>query len=265
MDSYFVNKSVWITGASSGIGRALSIAFAQKGANCILSARSVDGLQDTLSMMENKDLHKIVPVDLTDEKQVESAFEKAGRVDVLINNAGVSQRSITLNTEMDVYRRLMEINYFSVVKLTKLVLPNMIKNGGGNIVTISSIAGKVGPPYRSGYAASKHALHGFFDALRAETSHKGMNILVVCPGFVNTPIAHNAFAGNGNKYNKPDTENVKGLSAEDLARDILKAIEKKKTEAYFGKFEVNAIRMKRFFPSILTKMLHKKYINDPEK
>lgn len=265
MASYFKNKTVWITGASSGIGRALSIAFAQKGAKCILSARSIGGLEETLSMMDNHDVHKIIPVDLTDDVQVESAFKKVGNVDILINNAGVSQRSITLKTDMDVYRRLMEINYFSVVKLTKLVLPNMIKNGGGDIATISSIAGKVGPPYRSGYAASKHALHGFFDALRAETSHKGMNILIVCPGFVNTPIAHNSFAGDGNKYNKPDTDNENGLSAKDLANDILKAIEKKKTEVYFGKFEVNAIRMKRFFPSILTKMLHKKYINDPEK
>lgn len=266
--SYFNNKTVWITGASSGIGRALAIEFSKHGTRCILSARNVEALEETKRLCDNTDSHIVLPIDLTDQQKVEYAsrqVQELGGIDILINNAGVSQRSKVEKTEMVVYRNLMEINYFAVVRLTKLVLPEMIKQGKGSIVTISSIAGKVGPPYRAGYAASKHALHGFFDSLRAETSHKGIHTLVVCPGYINTPIAHNALAGNGQKYNKRDAENANGLEADDLANRILRAIEKKKTEVYFGKFEVNAVRLKRFLPGILTKMLNKKFLEDPEK
>ncbi|MFT6782050.1 MAG: short-subunit dehydrogenase, partial [Saprospiraceae bacterium] len=247
--SYFKNKVVWITGASSGIGRALAIEFSNQDATCILSARSKDGLEETNRLTSNPEQNIILPLDVTDEQKVEFAVQeiiKLGGVNILINNAGVSQRSTVEKTEMSVYRSLMEVNYFSVVRLTKSILPDMIAKGQGSIVTISSIAGKVGPPYRAGYAASKHALHGFFDSMRAETSHKGIHTLVVCPGYINTPIAHNALAGDGQKYNKRDTENANGLEPDDLAKKILKAIERKKAEVYFGKFEVNAVRMKRF-------------------
>lgn len=265
---YFNNKVVWITGASSGIGRALAVEFSKRGAKCILSARSKSGLEETNRFADNAEQNVILPLDVTNEEQVESAVKQIidiGGIDILINNAGVSQRSTVENTEMCVYRSLMEVNYFGVVKLTKTVLPYMVSKGQGSIVTISSIAGKVGPPYRAGYAASKHALHGFFDSLRAETSHKGIHTLVICPGYINTPIAHNALAGDGQKYNKRDAENANGLDAADLAKRILKAIEKKKTEVYFGKFEVNAVRLKRFLPGILTQMLSKKFLEDPDK
>jgi len=266
--SYINNKTVWITGASSGIGRALAIVFAENGAKCILSARNEDALAATKNMCSHPEKHIVLALDVTDEQRVEYSVSKIielGGVDILINNAGVSQRSTVEKTDMNVYRSLMEVNYFAVVKLTKTILPHMIDQGEGSIVTISSIAGKVGPPYRAGYAASKHALHGFFDSLRAETSHKGIHTLVVCPGYINTPIAHNALAGNGEKYNKKDAENANGLEANDLANRILKAIEKKKTEVYFGKFEVNAVRLKRFLPGVLTKMLNKKFLEDPAK
>jgi len=266
--SYFNEKRVWITGASSGIGRALAIEFCNQGAICILSARSEAGLIETNKLTSAEDRNIILPMDVTDCTKVEYSVRKLldlGSIDILINNAGVSQRSTVENTKMEVYRSLMEVNYFGVVNLTKSVLPHMISNGKGSIVTISSIAGKVGPPYRSGYAASKHALHGFFDCLRAETSHKGIHTLVVCPGYINTPIAMNALAGDGKKYNKSDSENANGLEADDLAKRILKAIQKQKTEVYFGKFEVNAVRLKRFLPGVLTKMLSRKFLNDPEK
>lgn len=268
MSKSFKNKKVWITGASSGIGRALSIALNTNGAICILSARSVEGLNQTKSMCDYPENCHILPFDVLDKKAVLSAVsevDKLGGVDILINNAGRSQRSKAEETQMHVYRSLMELNYFAVVNLTKLVLPQMIEKGEGSIVTISSVAGKVGPPYRSGYAASKHALHGFFDSLRAEITHKGIHVLVVCPGYINTPIAHNALAGDGKQYNKSDAENANGLDPNDLAQKILKSIKKKKTEVYFGQFEVNAVRLKRFWPAILTHMLHRKFMNDPEK
>ncbi len=266
--SYFKNKVVWITGASSGIGRALAIEFSNRGARCILSARSIEGLEETNRLTANSSENIILPLDVTDEQKVEYAVNKViegGGIDILVNNAGVSQRSKVEETEMNVYRSLMEVNFFGVVNLTKSVLPHLIDKGEGSIVTISSIAGKVGPPYRAGYSASKHALHGFFDSMRAETSHKGLHTLVVCPGYINTPIAYNALAGNGKKYNKKDAENANGLEADDLAKRILSSIQKKKTEVYFGKFEVNAVRLKRFLPGVLTKMLNKKFLEDPEK
>ena len=262
------DKRVWITGASSGIGRALAIEVCNQGGICILSARSKDKLEETNEMTSRKNDNLILPFDVTDENAIAKAYEeaiKAGPIDILVNNAGVSQRSTTESTDIKVYRSLMEVNYFSVVNLTKVVMTDMLESGSGSVVTISSIAGKVGPPYRSGYAASKHALHGFMDSLRAEVSHRGMHILVVCPGYVNTPIAHNALNGKGEKYNKRDKENAEGLDPTDLAKRIVKAISQKKIEVYFGKFEVNAVRLKRFLPGVLTKMLSRKFLNDPKK
>lgn len=265
--SFLKNKRVWITGASSGIGRALAIEISKQGGICILSARSKDKLEETNNLTVGSDANLIVPFDVTDDAAVDVAYAeilKSGPVDILINNAGVSQRSTAENTELHVYRSLMEINYFAVVKLTKTVMTDMLESQSGSIVTISSIAGKVGPPYRSGYAASKHALHGFMDSLRAEVSHRGLHILVVCPGYINTPIAINALNGEGGKYNKRDDENAQGLDPNDLAKRIVKAMQRKKNEVYFGKFEVNAVRLKRFWPGLLTKLLHKKFIDKPK-
>lgn len=266
--SFFSNKRVWITGASSGIGRELAKEISRAGGVCILSARSESRLHETNALTARPDSNIILPLDVTNEEQIEKAYGKlkqSGPIDILINNAGVSQRSTTEATEMSVYRSLMEVNYFAVVKLTKTVLPEMLSRGKGSIVTISSIAGKVGPPYRSGYAASKHALHGFFDSMRAEVSHRGIHVLIVCPGYINTPIALNALNAKGDKYNKVDRENAEGLDPNDLAKSILKSIVGKKNEVYFGQFEVNAVRLKRLWPGLLTRLLHRKFLKDPKK
>lgn len=266
--TFFNGKRVWITGASSGIGRALAIEISRQGAICILSARSKDKLNETNALTSNSAQNIILPLDVTDDEAVENAYNeliKSGPLDILINNAGVSQRSTTEDTAMSVYRSLMEVNYFAVVKLTKTVMSDMLERGNGSIVTISSIAGKVGPPYRSGYAGSKHALHGFMESLRSEVSHRGLHVLVVCPGYINTPIAFNALDGKGNKYNKSDKENAEGLEPDDLARRIVKAMAQQKNEVYFGQFEVNAVRLKRFFPGLLTKLLSRKFRRDPAK
>lgn len=264
---YFKNKRVWITGASSGIGRELAIEISKRGGICILSARSEDKLHETNELTQNKEANIVLPLDVTDKSAVDAVYSsliQSGPIDILINNAGVSQRSATEFTDLSVYRSLMEVNYFAVVNLTKKVLPDMLESKKGSIVTISSIAGKVGPPYRSGYAASKHALHGFFESLRSEVSHRGLHIIVVCPGYINTPIAINALNGQGEKYNKRDHENANGLDPNDLAQRIVKAIANKKNEVYFGKFEVNAVRLKRLWPGLLTKMLHRKFLKEPK-
>jgi len=265
---YFKNKKVWLTGASSGIGRSLAIALNKQGAKCILSARSKDKLIETSNLTPYPEQNIILPLDVTDHQAVDKAYEQLkadGPIDILLNNAGISQRSETEHTDMKVYRSLMEVNYFAVVKLSKTVLSDMLDRGSGSIVTISSIAGKVGPPYRSGYAASKHALHGFFESLRSEVSHRGVHVLVVCPGYINTPIAFNALDAQGEKYNKPDRENAEGLNPDDLAVKILGAMSSQKNEVYFGQFEVNAVRLKRFWPGLLTKLLNRKFRKDPKK
>ena len=268
LTSFYKDKRVWITGASSGIGRALAMEISRNGGICVLSARSEAKLHETNGLTENEDQNIILPLDVTDENSIDNAYQKLsqlGPIDILINNAGVSQRSTTEKTDLGVFRSLMEVNYFAVVKLTKTVMTDMLERNSGSIVTISSIAGKVGPPYRSGYAASKHAVHGFMESLRAEVSHRGLHILVVCPGYVNTPLAINALNGQGAKYNKRDDENANGLDPNDLAKRIVKAIAKKKNEVYFGKFEVNAVRLKRLWPSLLTRLLNRKFLKDPSK
>ena len=134
-----------------------------------------------------------------------------GRIDILINNAGISQRSLTIDTDLDVYAKIMNINYLGTAAITKSVLPEMIERGSGQLVTITSLVGKFGTPYRSGYAASKHALHGFFDCLRAEVHTAGINVLLVCPGFIQTDISRNALVGNGNSQGTMDTAQENGM------------------------------------------------------
>ena len=255
------DKAVWITGASSGIGRALAIELAHKGAKCILTARSLSGLEETLSLMKNREKHRLLPLDLTNYEAVDEKAEELLRnqqVDILINNAGISQRSRVMETSFSVYRNLMEVNYFAVVYLTKLVTKQFISNKSGMVVTISSIAGKVGPPMRSGYAASKHAQHGFFDTYRAETEKEGIHTMMVCPGYINTPLPHNALAADGSKYNQEDPENAGGMEPEELAKKVVSAIESKKYDVAYGGFEVNALRLKKFWPSLLRRLLAKK-------
>ncbi len=171
----------------------------------------------------------------------------------------MSQRSLTLETDFQVYRNLMEINYFSVVALTKAVLPRMVKRGDGHIVTVSSVAGKVGTKLRSGYAGSKFGVIGFMDCLRAEMADKNIRCTTICPGFVHTQISHNALAGDGHKLNQADPDNAGGISAEQCAKEIVAAIEKNKAEAIIGSgVSKLAPLIQRFMPGLVRKMVAKR-------
>ena len=249
-------KVVWITGASSGIGAALAKIYAEKGAKLILSSRRVPDLEKVKSECPNSENVKILPIDLNDfdkaAVEVQKAFDFFGTIDVLINNAGVSQRSLIADTQFDVFKKLIEIDYLGTVALSRALLPFFIKQGGGHYVVVSSVMGKYGSPFRSGYAAAKHALHGFFDVMRMEHQKDNIYVTMICPGFVRTPIAMNSLRGDGSVLGFDDLATRKGMKVEGFARKMVRSVEKKKWEVSFGGKERLGVYLKR----LSNKLLH---------
>ncbi|HWB26144.1 MAG TPA: SDR family oxidoreductase [Chitinophagaceae bacterium] len=261
--AYFKNKVVWITGASSGIGEALAIALSGAGALVILSSRRFDELERVRKACTNKGNVKIVTLDLLDTASLAAKTAEAiaafGHIDVMVHNGGISQRSLVADTGMQVQRKVMEIDYFSYVELTNHILPHFIQRGSGCFVVMSSVMGKIGTPMRGAYAAAKHALHGFFDCLRAEVFDKGIQVTVLTPGYIRTNVTMNAVTGDGTPLNKVGENIGNGLPAEKAAQQIMKAVENGKFEAYIGKpgNEKLALIVNRFMPNLLHKMVRK--------
>ncbi len=260
MGSSFINKVVWITGASSGIGEALSYAFAQLGAKVILSARSQPDLMRVKSNCPcSEENIFVLPLDLTVAEDIglkaQMAIDRWGHIDYLIHNAGIASRDLVQETQMSVYRTVMETNYFGPVALTKAVLPFMVQSQKGHIVVISSLSGKYGVPKLSAYAASKHALHGFFESLRAEVAPYQLKISVIIPGFINTPIITKALDGSGNQLGKNMAVNEKGLNPQACAAGIIKAIRQQKQEALIGRTEMLTVYFHRFFPRLFSSFI----------
>jgi dehydrogenase/reductase SDR family member 7B len=258
----FSNKTVWITGASSGIGRALSIELSLQNAKLILSSRDVNSLELVKKECKNPQNITVIPLDLEDytqfSKKVTEAIAAFGTIDILVNNGGISQRSLIKDTDILVDKRIIEVNYLGTVALTKAILPHFIQNKIGHFVVTTSIVGKIGTPLRSSYAASKHALHGFFDSLRAEHFHDNIFVTLVCPGFVNTNVSKNALTGIGTPQQKMDMATQNGIQPERFAKLMAKSIIDKKEEVYIGGFkEKLGVYVKRFFPKILSIMIRK--------
>lgn len=258
----FENKVVWITGASSGIGEALVYAFAKQGALLVLSARRAEELERVKNNCErNKNKILVLPFDLKDTSHIQTLTQKIidrfGKIDVLVNNGGLSQRSYAADTPIDIDRYIMEVNYFSAVAITKSVLPFMLKQQSGHIVAISSISGKFGFFLRSAYAASKHALHGFFESLRLEVSKNNIDITIVCPGKIQTNISLNALTASGDKHNKMDKSQANGVTAAVCAQKIIEGIKANKVEVFIGGAEMRAVWIKRFFPKLFFKLIAK--------
>lgn len=258
----FTNKVVWITGASSGIGKALAIELSKQDAKLIISARNKEKLEKVKQDCSNSDSVKVLPLDLEDhdslsEKTLE-AIKWFGRVDILVNNGGISQRSLVKDTMLSVDKRIIDINYLGTIALTKAILPHFIENKSGQFVVTTSIVGKIGTPLRSSYAASKHALHGFFDSLRAENHKYNIAVTIICPGFVTTNVSVNALTGDGSPQNKMDTATEKGIKPNRFAKLMAKAIYKKKEEVYIaGAKEKLGVYAKRFYPKLVSKMIRK--------
>ncbi len=223
-------QTIWITGASSGIGKALALGWAKQGAKLILSGRDRQRLEEVaaaVGAIGGGDT-LILPFEVTDATAmadaVNTALEWAGSVDVLVNNAGISQRSQAVNTAMQVYRDIIEIDLMAPIALTQAILPHMAARGSGKLVFISSVAGKVGVPLRTAYCAAKHGLIGYADALRAELSTRGVGVHVIAPGSVATNVSRNALDASGARRGVSDQAIDNGIAADEAAAEILAGI-----------------------------------------
>ncbi|MDP4283658.1 MAG: SDR family oxidoreductase [Bacteroidota bacterium] len=253
------NKVVWITGASSGIGEALAYAFSAEGAKLILSSRREDELERVRNACRNAELVKILPLDLLDVPSLEQKTAEAiacfGQIDIMVHNGGISQRSLVIETDIAVHRKVMELDYFSYIAITKALLPHFEERKDGHFVVMSSVMGKIGTPMRSAYAAAKHALHGYFDCLRAEVSPMNIKVTLLTPGYIQTNVSKNAIAKDGNPLGTLSQNIASGLPADEAAQQILKAVTKGSYESYIGKFggEKIALWLNRFLPSVIIK------------
>ncbi|MCU0433986.1 MAG: SDR family oxidoreductase [Bacteroidia bacterium] len=258
----FANKVVWITGASSGIGEALAVEFARQGATLVLSSRrqtELERVQQACGLGADRCL--ILPLDLADTSEVDALTQQVvktfGRIDVLVNNGGISQRALAKDAPVEIDRRIMEVNFFGQIALTKSVLPVMLAQRSGHIVVMSSIAGKFGFWYRTAYSASKHALHGFFESLRMEVEGEGLQVLIACPGKIRTDISLHALRPDGTAHNVMDKSQELGMPADECARQIIVAMKKGKEEVLIGGREIKAVWIKRHFPGLFAKIIRK--------
>lgn len=253
MSKNLKNQVVWITGASSGIGASLAAEFARRGARLALSARRRDKLEEVKEKLHgDKKTVLVVPLDVSEKNDIADAVQEVikyfGHVDILINNSGISQRSTVHETSNTVVRRIMEVNFFGAVLLTKALLPYMLQRGKGHVACTSSIVGKFGFPLRSAYSASKHALHGFFDSLRAE--YPQIDVTIIIPGRIQTEISLNALTGEGEPHGKLDPGQQGGLDAGKAARKIVNGLARSEKEILVGGKELIMVHIRRFLPRL---------------
>jgi len=259
--NYYKDKVVWITGASSGIGAAMAQALSKKTTTLILSARNSTKLKEVREQCDPSATIHIIELDLSEHDQLSDIFKihksLLSQVDIMIHNGGISQRSLVEETNFSVLKKLMDVNYLGTSKLTLLLLPYFIKKSSGHFVVISSIAGKVGVPLRSGYSASKFALHGFFDALRAEQVDNNIDVTMICPGYIHTDISKHAMTGDGKKQGTMDSAQLNGMHVDTFVGKALSAISEKKAEVYIGGFKETklAVFVDKMFPALFRKII----------
>ncbi len=256
--SFWQDKTVWITGASSGIGEAVARELAPLGAHLILSSRREETLINLVGSLPNKEKHTVLAMDVSKTASLSEAIqnntERLSQVDVLINNAGISQRSLTWDASPESERLVMETNYFGAVAVSRAVLGGMMERKRGNIVILSSPAGKFGFPLRSSYAASKHALHGYFESLRAELKDEDIHITFICPGRVQTNISKNAVLADGSPAEAMDERLARGITPQECASVIRRAREKSRAEVYLGREQI-LIYLHRYAPWLFRRVV----------
>ncbi len=258
----FRGKNIWITGASSGIGRAVAIEISNEQAHLILSGRNAAALDEVAAhCRQNGSTVQVVPFDLGDEASIRQAADtvlsEGIPIDALYHFGGVSQRSFVTETPVEVDRRIFEVNFFGTVALTKAVLPRMVEQGGGHIAVTSSIVGKFGFPYRSAYSASKHALHGFFESLRAENRMQNIRVSVIIPGRIHTNVSVNALNKTGEAHGVMDHGQAGGKSAEWSAKRICRKLKKERKEILVGSYDLAMVHIRRFCPPLYYYMASK--------
>jgi short-subunit dehydrogenase len=259
---HFKDKVVWITGASSGIGEALAYKLSETGANLALSSNEPERLGEVRDKCTNKASHMVVPLDLSEwdalSPKAEAVLRRFSHVDILVNNGGISHRSMAKDTVLEVDKRVMDIDYFGHIALTKAVLPSMLQRKSGHIVVTTSLAGLIPVPYRTAYCAAKHALHGFFDTLRVEVWDDNIKVTLVCPAQVRTDISFQALAGDGGRYGKMDPLIEAGMSPAECADGIIGAIVKGRQQVLVGKGKpIIGTYVKRLSPTLFTRLVRK--------
>jgi len=258
----FQGKVVWITGASSGIGEELAYQLSRQGAKLILSARRAGELERVKCGCDTGNVHSALPLDLTNIDAIPGVVEKAkrlyGRIDILINNGGVSQRGLSIETPLEVERALFEVDYFGTTAITKALLPHFIDQGCGHLVNIASVAGKVAPPFRTSYAGAKHAMLGYMDALRCEVDQYGIAVTNICPGFVKTNVSKNAMDANGVPFAKNDEDIANGMAVETCVALMVKAIAAKRKEVIIAEgLALYAYHLRRLLPNTFLTLFQK--------
>jgi dehydrogenase/reductase SDR family protein 7B len=251
----FNGKTVWITGASSGIGEALAYELANRGARLVLSARNEAELRRVQKNCRSPERHQVVRLDLEQygslDVVAEEVWKTFGPIDVLINNAGLSQRYLGVEATLELDEKIMNINFFGTVALTRPILRHMLARGSGQIAVVSSVLGLYGIQTRTAYAASKHALRGYFESLRNELFKTPIQLTMIYPGYVTTKVSHNALRADGKAYGKLDEGHKRGISPEDCAKRIASAmLRKKSTVIIAGPKELFGVFMARFAPGI---------------
>jgi dehydrogenase/reductase SDR family member 7B len=258
----FEQKTIWITGASSGIGEALALEWSKHKPILILSGRNLEKLDQVKSSCEKGGATCMtVKLDLTDSTSIKNAVSEViaiyPKIDILVNNGGISQRATVLDASVEVDRLVMETNFFGAITLTKMLLPEMVKHKSGHIVVLSSIVGKFGFPLRSAYSASKHALQGFFDSLRAEMVKDNICVTIISPGRIATNISLNAVDKDGHQYGVMDPGQAKGMPADVCAKKIVRAVARHKKDILIGRTELFLVYIKRFLPALYYKIASK--------
>jgi len=253
------SRYIWITGASSGIGEALAMQWATTGTKLILSGRNKEQLERVGENCENLGAEvQIIPFDLTKATEITDAVNKVQsmvpKIDILVNNGGITQRSSVIDTPNEVSRRIMETDFWGHAELSRQLLPFMVKTGGGNIVVLSSLSGLFGFPQRSAYCAAKHALHGFFETLRLEHHRDNINVTMVCPGRIKTNISYHALTATGQEHGKMDKGQEEGVAVEKCAAKIIGAVKKNRKQVIIGKTDKIMPYLKRFAPWLFYKI-----------
>ena len=262
------NKLVIITGASSGIGKACAEKFAQEGANLVLAARSADKLSEVAENVARYGV-QVLPVvtDVTRQKDCKNLVEKAlikfGKIDVLVNNAGISMRASFSDLDISVLKKVMDVNFWGTVYCTRYAITSLLENKG-SVVGVSSIAGYKGLPGRTGYSSSKFAMHGFFEALRIENIKKGLHVLIACPGFTASNIRNTALAADGSSQGETPRDEQKMMQPEEVAMRIVSAVKGRKdrlTLTFSGKLTV---LLNKFFPKWVDKLVYNHMSKEPD-
>jgi short-subunit dehydrogenase len=262
------NKVVVITGASSGIGKALALAMAQQGARLVIAARRQDKLDEVLTRITYQGYEAIaVQTDVSRENDcknlVLSAIEKFGQIDILVNNAGISMRALFRDTKIEVLKKLMDVNFWGMVYCTKYALPYLLKTGG-SVVGVSSVAGYKGLPGRTGYSSSKFAMHGFLESLRIENLKTGLHVLTACPGFTASNIRNTALNESGDQQGESPRDEGKMMSAEEVAGHIIKAILKRKDRIVLTSQGKTTVGLNKLFPGFMDKMVYRHMAKEPD-